>query len=161
MSSKDDWPREKRWKDLYTRSNKLARAEQLGIDYPQVTDKQLLLQGDEPPAEHRRNILFICSRNQWRSPTAEHIWRKHPLLSVRSAGTSPNARRKVSIDDIRWADVIFVMEEKHKSRLVAEFTRLIENKPIHVLDIPDEYKYMDPELVESLEQSVGALLELT
>jgi predicted protein tyrosine phosphatase len=106
----------------------------------------------------RRNILFICSRNQWRSPTAEQIWRKHPTLSVRSAGTSPSARRKVSEGDIRWAEIIFVMEEKHKSRLVAEFTRLIENKTIHVLDIPDEYKYMDPELVEQLEQSVGALL---
>jgi hypothetical protein len=43
MSSKDDRPREKRWKNVYTRSAKLARAEQLGIDYPQVTDKQLLL----------------------------------------------------------------------------------------------------------------------
>jgi predicted protein tyrosine phosphatase len=109
----------------------------------------------------RRNILFICSRNQWRSPTAEQIWRKHPMLSVRSAGTSPSARRKVSEDDVRWAEVIFVMEEKHKSRLVSEFRRLIENKTIHVLDIPDEYKYMDPELVEQLEQSVGALLDLT
>jgi predicted protein tyrosine phosphatase len=109
----------------------------------------------------RRNVLFICSRNQWRSPTAEQIWRKHPLLSVRSAGTSPSARRTISEDDVRWADVIFVMEEKHKSRLVAEFTSLIKNKPVHVLDIPDEYKYMDPELVEQLEQSVGALLELT
>jgi predicted protein tyrosine phosphatase len=109
----------------------------------------------------RRNILFICSRNQWRSPTAEQIWRKHPLLSVRSAGTSPSARRKVSEDDIRWADVVFAMEEKHKSRLAAEFTSLIKNKTIYVLDIPDEYKYMDPELVEQLEQSVGALLKLT
>ena len=114
-----------------------------------------------PSINHRRNILFICSRNQWRSPTAEQIWHKHPLLSVRSAGTSPSARRKVSIDDVRWAEVIFVMEEKHKSRLVAEFTDLIKNKVIHVLDIPDEYKYMDPELVEQLEQSVGALLDLT
>ena len=46
------------------------------------------------------------------------------------------------------------------SRLVAEFTRLLEHKPIHVLDIPDEYKYMDPELVELLEQSVGSLLNI-
>jgi len=52
------------------------------------------------------------------------------------------------------------MEEKHKSRLTAEFTRLLDNKPIHVLDIPDEYKYMDPELIEILEQSVNSLLEL-
>ena len=160
MSAKEDWPKEKRWKDVYTRSAKLARAEQLGIDYPQVTDKQLLSRAHEPLTEHRRNILFICSRNQWRSPTAEAIWRKHPQLSVKSAGTSPNARRKVTVGDIRWAEIIFVMEEKHQARLKAEFTRLLENKPIHVLDIPDEYKYMDPELVELLEQSVEGLLGL-
>jgi predicted protein tyrosine phosphatase len=52
------------------------------------------------------------------------------------------------------------MEQKHKNRLVAKFTRLLEHKPIHVLDIPDEYKYMDPELVEILEGSVGSYLGL-
>lgn len=105
-------------------------------------------------------VLFICSRNQWRSPTAEKVWRSHPRLSVRSAGTSPNARRHVSPEDIAWADVVFVMEEKHKSRLVAAYARLLEHKPIHVLDIPDEYKYMDPELVEELQRSVGGILGL-
>lgn len=107
-----------------------------------------------------KNVLFICSRNQWRSPTAETVWRKHPAISVRSAGTSPNARKTVGPADVRWADVIFVMEQKHKNRLVAEFTRLLDHKPIHVLEIPDEYKYMDPELVEILEDSVGACLGL-
>lgn len=111
-------------------------------------------------AQTRRNVLFVCSRNQWRSPTAANVWRKNPLLSVRSGGTSPNARHKVSVEDIRWADVILVMEEKHKSRLIAEFTRLLDGKPIHVLDIADEYPYMDPELIEQLEQSVTALLDL-
>ena len=50
------------------------------------------------------------------------------------------------------------MEEKHKSRLVAEFSRLLVVKTIHILDIPDDYKYMDPELVDQLEQSVNAIL---
>lgn len=104
------------------------------------------------------NILFICSRNQWRSPTAEAVWRKHPGISVRSAGTSPNARKTVGPADIRWADIIIVMEQKHKSRLVADFTRLLDHKPIHVLEIPDEYRYMDPELVDILKESVGSCL---
>jgi predicted protein tyrosine phosphatase len=108
----------------------------------------------------KQHILFICSRNQWRSPTAEQVWRRHPLLSVRSAGTSPNARRRVSGDDIAWSHVIMVMEEKHKSRLKAEFARVLEGRVIHVLDIPDDYKYMDPELVEQIEQSVTGLLGL-
>jgi predicted protein tyrosine phosphatase len=105
------------------------------------------------------NLLFICSRNQWRSPTAEEIWKKNPHYQTRSAGTSPNARRTVSSVDIRWADFIFVMEKKHKSRLQAEFTRMLEHKPIYVLDIPDEYQYMDLELVKELEEKVGAILK--
>jgi len=52
------------------------------------------------------------------------------------------------------------MEEKHKSRLLAEYRQVLENKPIHVLDIPDEYKFMEPELVELLRESVGAILGL-
>ena len=118
-----------------------------------------LTQGQEKsPTLRPTNVLFVCSRNQWRSPTAEQVWRKHPALSVRSGGTSPNARHPVSASDLSWAQVIFVMEEKHKSRLLAEYRRVIENKPIHVLDIPDEYKFMDPELVDLLQQSVGAIL---
>ena len=106
------------------------------------------------------NILFICSRNPWRSPTAETLWRKRPGLSVRSAGTSPKARRTVSAGDIQWADVVIVMEHKHKSRLMADFNRLLAHKPLHVLDIPDEYRYMDAELVQMLETSVAACLGL-
>ena len=107
------------------------------------------------------NILFICSRNQWRSPTAEKVWSKHPGISVRSAGTSPRARKTVAAQDIQWADTIFAMEQKHKDRLKAEFTKLLNYKPIHVLDIPDEYKFMDAELVELLQHSVGAYLDIS
>ena len=112
------------------------------------------------PTKGRTKVLFVCSRNQWRSPTAEQVWRKHPSLAVRSAGTSLNARHSVSVVDLSWADVIFVMEEKHKSRLLAEYRRVLENKPVHVLDIPDEYHFMEPELVDLLRQSVGAILGL-
>jgi predicted protein tyrosine phosphatase len=52
------------------------------------------------------------------------------------------------------------MEDKHRARLLAEFTVTIARKPIHVLDIPDEYQFMDPELVEQLEESVAAVLGL-
>jgi predicted protein tyrosine phosphatase len=79
---------------------------------------------------------------------------------VRSGGTSPNARHPVSENDLIWAQVIFVMEERHKSRLLAEYRQVLEDKPIHVLDIPDEYKFMEPELVDLLRESVGAILGL-
>lgn len=105
-----------------------------------------------------KNLLFICSRNQWRSPTAESIWRNSENYNSRSAGTSPNAKRTVSSTDIRWADIIFVMESKHKNRLLAKFTRMLDHKPVHVLEIPDEYQYMDSELVVELELSVSKYL---
>jgi predicted protein tyrosine phosphatase len=153
--------REKNWKHLYIRSNKLARSRQLGVHYPRVTEAQLIQETESNVRQSTQtNVLFVCSRNQWRSPTAEQVWRRHPALSVRSAGTSPNARHPVSAADLAWADVVLVMEEKHKSRLMADYRRLVENKSIHVLDIPDDYKYMDAELVELLKQSVGAILGL-
>jgi predicted protein tyrosine phosphatase len=104
------------------------------------------------------NLLFVCSRNQWRSPTAEAIWRRRPGFNARSAGTSPNARKPISPADIRWADVIFVMERKHLNRLQAEYARLLEHKRLHSLDIPDDYRYMDPELVGMLEDIVRSYL---
>lgn len=108
----------------------------------------------------RLHVLFVCSRNQWRSPTAEQVWRRHPALAVRSGGTSPNARHPVSAADVQWADVILVMEEKHASRLRAAFRQQLDHKPVHVLDIPDEYRYMDPELVALLRDAVAASLGL-
>ena len=106
------------------------------------------------------NVLFICSRNQWRSPTGERVWRNRAGLVTRSAGTSRNAKRKVSAGDIRWADVIIVMEHKHKDRLTSEFSQLMKNQPLHVLNIPDDYRYMDPDLVEHFEETIPLLLDL-
>ena len=106
------------------------------------------------------NILFICSRNQWRSPTAEQVWRNYPGLSVKSAGTSRNAKKSVTADMLKWADVVFTMEQKHKNRLVADFPRFLEHKSVHVLDIPDDYQYMDPELVSIMKETVSHRLGL-
>ena len=105
-----------------------------------------------------KNLLFICSRNQWRSPTGEAMFRKDPDYNARSAGTSPKAKRTVSASDISWADYIFVMEKKHKNRLVAQFTRMLDYKPVHILDIPDDYGYMDEELVSEIEARVEPFL---
>ena len=103
------------------------------------------------------NLLFVCSRNQWRSPTAEKIYRDKGY-SARSAGTSPKAKHSILAKDIQWADIILVMEKKHKNRIVANFRRLLEYKIIHVLDIPDDYKYMDPLLVSHLDDVMKPLL---
>ena len=149
--SSDDYRKEKKWSNLYLRSEKLSRAKQLGIEYPR-----------KPPLHHARgmtkNVLFLCSKNRWRSPTAEKIFSDHPIVEVRSRGTSRNARKTVVSSDIKWADLILVMEEKHKKRLCADLPAETKYSEIIVLDIADEYRYMDPELVEIFETCVPSLL---
>jgi predicted protein tyrosine phosphatase len=105
------------------------------------------------------NLLFVCSRNKWRSRTAETIFKNNQHHHVRSAGTEPAARIKVTSKLLKWADIIFVMENKHKQRLFEKFPSLLDNKKIFILDIDDEYKYMDPELIESLVTSVSLYVE--
>ncbi|MDA3961040.1 MAG: phosphotyrosine protein phosphatase [Planctomycetota bacterium] len=105
------------------------------------------------------NVLFVCSKNQWRSPTAERIYARHPAIAVRSAGVARSARHQVTQADIHWADLILVMEDKHLRRLRADFSDELRGKRCCVLGIPDEYRFMDPELVEELRSAVDPILE--
>ncbi|MFI5142202.1 MAG: low molecular weight protein tyrosine phosphatase family protein [Bacteroidia bacterium] len=101
------------------------------------------------------NILFVCSRNQWRSPTAEEVYKRYSGLSVKSAGTEPSARIKLNAKMIEWANFIFVMEKKHKQRMIEKFPFETEGKQIIVLDIADEYQFMDEELIEDIKTKVS------
>lgn len=105
-------------------------------------------------------LLFVCSRNQWRSPTAEVVWRNRAGYSARSAGTSKTAKKTLSAKDVLWADMIFVMEKKHKSRLLSAFAPELAQTPVHVLDIPDDYAFMDPELIDEIESRVSVYLQI-
>jgi len=105
------------------------------------------------------NLLFVCSRNQWRSPTAEEIYKKRNGFNVRSAGTETSARIKLNLKTILWADVIFVMEKKHKEKIIQNFGIDTIDKPIIVLEIKDEYQFMDAELVEDIEVKVNEYLK--
>ena len=106
----------------------------------------------------RLNFLFVCSKNQWRSPTAEAIYRDDDRVSVRSRGTARSAVRTIRSNDIIWADVILVMEDKHRQRILADFPGESKFKPMHVLDIPDEYKFMDDELVELIRSAAEPII---
>jgi protein-tyrosine phosphatase len=100
------------------------------------------------------NLLFVCSRNKWRSPTAETIFKNSNEHAVRSAGTENSARIRINKQMIAWADIIFVMEKKHKLKLTAKYAALLDSKKIVILDIEDNYQYMDPELVTMLKDAV-------
>jgi predicted protein tyrosine phosphatase len=98
----------------------------------------------------KKHILFICSQNKLRSPTAETIFSDHPSIEVDSAGLNNDAIVPLSIEQIEWADLILVMEKTHRNRLNRKFSPALSKKRIVVLDIPDEYDYMDPELIRLL-----------
>ena len=104
------------------------------------------------------NLLFVCSRNNWRSPTAETIYKNSQDHKVKSAGTETSAKIRVSSKDILWADIIFTMEKKHKQRLLDNFPIETKHKQFVILDIEDDYKYMDEELVEMIKLSVDPYL---
>jgi protein-tyrosine phosphatase len=87
--------------------------------------------------------------NKQRSVTAERIYRNDARLDVRSAGVRAGAKRRVSEADLKWADVVFVMENEHKLWISMRFEGL-NLPPIDTLDIPDEFEVMDTELQKML-----------
>jgi predicted protein tyrosine phosphatase len=104
------------------------------------------------------NLLFICSRNQWRSRTAETLFKNIDGYEVRSAGTEPSARIRISEKLLAWAEIVFVMEKKHKQRIQQKFPQLAVEKEFIILDIPDEYEYMDEDLVIMLQGSLTEIM---
>lgn len=104
------------------------------------------------------NALFICSANKLRSPTAEQVFVSWPDVETDSAGLLETADVIVSSEQIEWADIIFVMEKRHRAKLTKKFRRSINGKRIICLEIPDNFSYMQPELVALLEKKAGPFL---
>ena len=100
-------------------------------------------------------VLFVCSRNRLRSLTAETVFDGAGGHEVRSVGTEPGARIRVTAGHLGWADLIFVMEKRHLHRLQQKFREDISAKRVVCLHIPDEYEYMDEELIERLRGGVA------
>jgi predicted protein tyrosine phosphatase len=101
------------------------------------------------------HLLFICSRNKWRSRTAEDLYRNFPGYVAKSAGTEPGSRQRVTEGLLGWADLIFVMETKHRDNLRAKFPEALAGKRVICLRIPDEYIYNDPELIDLLKANLS------
>jgi predicted protein tyrosine phosphatase len=95
-------------------------------------------------------LLFVCGRNRLRSPTAEQLFSGVAGVEALSAGVSPDAEQPVTADLVEWADLIFVMEPAHRAKLSRKFGRALRGKRVVVLGIPDDFGYMDPELVRLL-----------
>lgn len=100
------------------------------------------------------NLLFVCSENRLRSPTAEEVFSKYSGVSAIGAGTNADAETTVSGDLIEWADVVLVMEKSHRNKISKKYKEQLKGKRLVCLDIPDIYACMDPELVKLLEARV-------
>lgn len=105
-----------------------------------------------------KHVLFICSRNRLRSPTAEQVFNGHPGIECESAGLNNDAENPVTPELVEWADLIFVMEKAHRSKLSAKFGRHLKNSRVVCLDIPDRFDFMDTELVRLLKAKVMRFL---
>ncbi len=105
-----------------------------------------------------KNVLFICSRNRLRSPTAEHVFADYPGIEVSSAGTSIDADNPLSSELVGWADIIFVMEKAHRTKLQKGYRAALKSARVICLDIPDDYGFMDEALVRLLQAKVPRYL---
>lgn len=105
-----------------------------------------------------RNVLFVCARNRLRSPTAEQVFADWPGIETASAGIQADADTPLTPELLAWADLIFVMERRHRSKLSATFKRHLGGKRVVCLGIPDDYAFMAPALVERLLRTVPAHL---
>jgi predicted protein tyrosine phosphatase len=111
-----------------------------------------------PKISTLKNILFVCSQNRLRSPTAEQIYSQRPDLEVASAGTNNDAETPLTLELIEWADMIFVMEKTHRTKLQTRFRSALKSKRVVCLDIPDKYEFMDPALVSLLKTKLARFL---
>jgi len=105
-----------------------------------------------------RHILFICSRNKLRSPTAELLFRDYPGVETDSAGLADDAECPLERDQIEWADVILVIEPILRQRLQRRFGELLSKKKVAVLGIPDRFEFMDQELIRILQTKCAPYL---
>lgn len=94
--------------------------------------------------------LFLCGKARARGPTAAQVATQWDGVKSDSAGLSNDADDLLSEEQLDWADIIFVMEPRQKTRLATKYPGAARGKQIISLDVPDHYSFMQPELVELL-----------
>lgn len=104
------------------------------------------------------NVLFVCSQNKLRSPTAEQVFASWPGIEVSSAGLDDGCGNPVTPEELEWANLVLVMEQAHRNKLSRRFKAHLKNARVMVLGIPDDYEFMDPELVKILQAKVPQFL---
>ena len=105
-----------------------------------------------------KKVLIVCSQNRLRSPTAEQVFADREDIEVLSAGLDSGCGNPVTPELVTWADIIFVMEQAHRTKLSRRFRSSLKSQRLIVLGIADDYEFMDPELVQLLKARVPRFL---
>lgn len=82
------------------------------------------------------NVLFVCDANRLRSPTAEAVFSGRRDLDVKSAGLGKQATVPVSAELLEWADLIFVMEKRHRNIIHSKFKDIYQRNELSVCIFP-------------------------
>ena len=106
----------------------------------------------------RTKLLFVCSQNRIRSLTAESLFAGSTGYEARSVGTEADARVRITEGHIGWADIIFVMEPRHRDRLRHRYRDLLQEKKLVCLYIRDEYEPMADDLKAILRSRIAGHL---
>lgn len=106
-------------------------------------------------------VLFVCSRNRRRSLSAEKLLEGAPGFQIRSAGTQPEARIVVTEGHLGWADIVICMEKSHLQRLWLKYPEMMQDKRAACLHLPDDYEFMQPELLDELRARLASHLNLS
>jgi predicted protein tyrosine phosphatase len=100
-------------------------------------------------------LLFVCSRNRRRSPTAERVFEGRDDCEVASAGLAPDAGEVLTPELVEWAEIVFVMEPVHAATLRRRFRSSLKATRVVCLDIADDYEFMDIDLIAKLQARVA------
>jgi predicted protein tyrosine phosphatase len=90
-----------------------------------------------------------------RSPTAERVFADWPDITTASAGLNHDAENPLTSELVRWADLLFVMEPAQRRKLGARFRTELHDKRVICLEIPDDFEFMAPSLVDLLKARVS------
>lgn len=105
------------------------------------------------------HVLFLCTANRDRSPTAAQEFAAWPGITVASAGLDAAAVRPVDAAMLHAADLVFVMEARHRDALQRRFPTSLAGRRVVVLGIPDIYVRGQPELVAVLRAKIAPVLQ--
>ena len=109
--------------------------------------------------EPKKNILFVCTVNRMRSATAHEIYKTDPRFNVNSAGTDKSANQVITQELLDWSETVIVMEKYHRNVIRKQFPKVYETKKIVCLYIPDEYDFMQKELITILKNRFEVVIQ--